>query len=379
MVWNDQVAGLQCLRCHAVYESGVWIKGCVQCLESGSPASLKILYKQPDFLIASAQRGLFRYVSRLPFQEFPSLGEGSTPLIHFEDWAREWNISLFALKNEGQNPTGSHKDRMSPLFVQHAKVLGKPGVVIASSGNAGLSLAAYAANANMPCVVVTSETISEPLRRALTLLGATLSFGKETHTRWKLAEEWVEEHGYYPASNIITPPVGSNPYGIQGYKTIAFELYEQLEQACPTVLVVPTSRGDVLWGIWEGFYELFSAGKIEHLPRMVAVEPFPRLLAVTQGSDYRQTFEGQTTLASIAGATATFQAVEVLKASNGCAVVVTSKEANAAQEAFAKKGLLLETSSATVLPATIQLVKQGFISQADRVIAIGTSHLFKGL
>lgn len=379
MIWNDQFIRLRCLRCHTEYESGMWTKGCIQCLKSGWPASLKLEYKESAIVIDQERNGLLRYVSRLPFRDFPSLGEGNTPLLHLNDLAETWNLRFFALKNEGQNPTGSHKDRMSPLCVQHAKIMGRPGVIIASSGNAGLSLAAYAASAQMPCVVVTSETISDLLRRSLLLLGARLEFGKQTQVRWRIVEEWIETQNYYPASNYITPPVGSNPYGLQGYKTIAFEIYEQMGQRCPTVVVVPTSRGDLLWGIWEGFNELLVTGKIEQTPRMVAVEPFPRLLAVIQGKDYRQNFEERTDLASIDGTTVTFQAVETLRKSNGYVVVVSSEEARAAQKVFAKRGLLLESSSATVFPAITKLREQGSITSEDHVVAIGTSHIFKGL
>lgn len=373
MSWNDQIEALCCLRCNTTYALDVYMTGCPSCLEAGFPSSLKVIYKTDQILVHTQEGGMRRYRSRLPFQDYPSLGEGQTPLL---TWSDENTIPFF-IKNEAQNPTGSHKDRMSALFLKHAHILHKPGVLIASSGNAGISLAVYAAYTHIPCIVVTDEKISDSFRKIFASVDARLYFANTTHQRWSIVKRLLEEEGYYPATNFITPPVGSNPYGVQGYKTIAFELVEQLSGRSPHVLVVPTSRGDLLWGIWAGFQELYTAGFIGTLPKMMAVEPFPRLLNVLAGADYRQMFEGQTSLASIAGGTVTYQALQALKESQGEAIVVCAEEAIIAQKTFARSGILLELSSATILPAVQNLQKRGVISEKSLVVAIGTSHLLK--
>lgn len=379
MLWNDQIEALCCLRCNTKYMLEERATGCPKCLATGFPVSLKVIYKTNSIIVQKQERGMKRYLSRLPFQDHPSLGEGDTPLLSWIDDGVASNMASFFIKNEAQNPTGSHKDRMSALFIKHAQILRKPGVIIASSGNAGLSLATYAAYARIPCIVVTNETISRSFRSILEYTGATLYFASTTIQRWNIVERLIAEEGYYAATNFINPPVGSNPYGVQAYKTIAFELFEQLDQSMPAAIIVPTSRGDLLWGIWEGVKELYEAGLVHTLPKMVATEPFPRLLKVMDGADYRQTFEGQTMLASIAGGTVTYQAVQALKESHGEVVVVHAEEALAAQKLLVSKGVLLESSSATILPALRELHKRKVVSKESQIIAIGTSHILKEL
>ncbi|WP_309505725.1 pyridoxal-phosphate dependent enzyme [Thermaerobacillus caldiproteolyticus] len=137
--------------------------------------------------------------------------------------------------------------------------------------------------------------------------------------------------------------------------------------------MVPTSRGDLLWGVWQGFREIKKVMKSIPLPQMIAVEPFPRLTAVLKGEDYTNSFHGQTVLKSIAGSTVTYQAVAAIKESRGKAVIVSSKEAFIAQQHLMKKGIFLEPSSASVVSAYEKLKQYGMIREKDVIVTIGTS------
>jgi threonine synthase len=386
---NDRLTGFICPRCRHKYPRDFPAadrgQGCPSCQAEGYPVSLVLTYddRKPWSLFHN-QRGMRRYTARLPYLTFPRLGGADTPLVPVPDLAHEVGIADLWFKNEGQNPTGSHKDRMSPFVVARAAALGIDTVAVASSGNAGASLAAYAAAAGLNCVVVATKDIYPAWAQAIKMCGAELILVDESLERWSRIRAEVEAGRWYPATNHQHPPLGSNPYGLQGYKTVAWEILESTApakksaQTRPTVIIVPTARGDHLWGIWQGLVEAHGAGMIRQLPRLVAAEPFPRLSKALAGADYRADFPGQALdMPSIAGNTATFQALHALRESNGLAVVAGGRLAQAAQIRLAERGYYVERSSAAALAALEQLVAQRQIKASDRVVLLLTSHGYK--
>jgi threonine synthase len=318
-----------------------------------------------------------RYAAQLPYVDFPSLGEGLTPLIELPSLAQTLGIERLWAKNEGQNPTGSHKDRMSALVVARAASVGRTTVTAASSGNAGASLAAYAGAAGLRCVIVSTPKISSGWARAIELAGAELVFTDTSLERWQYLQQKVKDEGWYPATNYLDPPVGSSPFGVQGYKTIGYEIVEQCGDTPPTMVLVPTARGDLLWGIWQGLSELARDGLLDP-PGLVAVEPIPRLSRVLAGEDYRRPFSGDPhAMTSIGGATATYQSVVALSESKGCAIEVSTQEAEEAQQELARYGLYVELSSAASLAGLQTLVKRGKAEISERVLLVITSHGYK--
>lgn len=378
-VQNELARSLSCLRCGAEYEWGDYTAGCPSCLAQGFPASLKIDYAaDAAWSVDPKVRGMRRFADRLPYRTFPTLGEGDTPLVELPDLAAEVEVGSLWLKNEGQNPTGSHKDRMSALVVARAKEIGCTTVVAASSGNAGASLAAYAAAAGLNCVVITTVQMNPIWAQAVRSTGAELVAAHDSLKRWSYMRKMVEEQGWYPATNYLDPPTGSNPFGVQGYKTCGHELAESFAGAGLSAVVVPTSRGDLLWGIWQGLKEAQAAGWIQTVPRMYAVEPFGRLSRVLSGEDYRDHFSGDhANTESIGGTTVTYQSVHTLKESGGRAIDVNGGEALRGQAELARRGLYVESSSAVVWEAVKKLKASGEIGEADRVVMIGTSNGYK--
>lgn len=283
-------------------------------------------------------------------------------------------ISHLWIKNEGQNPTGSHKDRMSPLIVARTANLKRFPVLAASSGNAGASLAAFAAAADVPCKIIVTPKINEAWERAIRITGAEVIVAPNSSERWKM----VRKMELIQLPIFTNAPVGSNLYGVQGYKTVGYEIIEQMQNNMPTAIVVPCARGDLLWGIWEGLVEARDLGWIEYLPKLYAVEPFPRLTKVLEGQDYRETFTGDSSLTpSIGGDTVTYQTVSVVQSSKGAAVVFTGEEAVHAQTEMAQKGFYVEGSSAVTWAATSKLIQKGLIVEEDRTLLIVTSHGYK--
>jgi threonine synthase len=217
-----------------------------------------------------------RFAERLPYVLFRSLGEGDTPVISLDRLAAEFGLDALLVKNESANPTGSHKDRMSAQFIARAMARNAPVVVAASSGNAGVSVASYAAAAGIRCVVCTTAKISPPWRRAIEITGAELHFIEEPLERWRCIREKTAADAWVSATNMLVPPTGSEPFGVDGYKTLGYELGEDAEIASSDVILVPTARGDLLWGIYKGLQDLIEDGELRRMPRLIAVEPFPR-------------------------------------------------------------------------------------------------------
>ncbi|OPD40908.1 threonine synthase [Bacillus thuringiensis] len=359
IIKNSRIQSLQCLRCSATYEINDFFEGCPKCLAEKLPSNLNVIYTNYD------------NTCLLPYSTYISLGEGNTPLIPLDN-SKYGNVYI---KYEGQNPTGSHKDRMSSLIVTRAVEKGCKGVAIASSGNAGVSLAAYAAYANMPCTVIATDSLNEKILSLLKNYGAQSIITDTYDERWSILHK-LSKDGFYPASNYILPPVGSNFFGVQGYKNIAYEILHQLNGLVPTKVIVPVSRGDLLWGIWQGFKEMYKSKLITTLPNMIAVEPFPRLTRVLKGSLYTQEFLGETMLKSLDGTTVTFQAWNALTESNGLAIVISSNQALQAQQILLKKGIFLEVSASSTIAALEQLQDKKLLNNTDLVIAIGTSSGF---
>ena len=318
-----------------------------------------------------------RYASWMPYTSWVSLGEGGTSCVSFPSLASEAQVAKIFIKTEGQNPSGSHKDRMSCLTVTRALDVGATKIVAASSGNGGASLALYAAAAGLECCIVATPALSPIYKRAITMTGARILTASVSLERWQLVADMVRQEGWFPATNYLNPPVGSNHFGLDGLKTLAFELVEELGADNLDAIVVPTSRGDLIWGLCEGFQQLKAFGLIGSIPRLFAVEPFPRISRVLNGEGLTGSFPGATDLVSIDGSTVTYQSIEAIKSSRGGAVIVDDQSVMRDQQRLARHGCYAELSSAATLTGLDRLVRDAAISSADSVVLIATSNGYK--
>jgi threonine synthase len=382
---NPAITGVHCLRCKKVFPlaSGVMDtgEGCPVCLAQGYPANLTFAYAGVSKTAFSGSgAGITRFRNLLPLLDFPTLGEGNTPLLSLGSLAKKLGLAELYAKDESRGPTGSHKDRTSGLIVARAAQLKRPGVIAASSGNGGHSLAAYAGSAGVACVILSKKNLSGPWKLAIDATGARLIITETADDRWKVMKEMVEKEGWYPFTNFLSPPVGSNSIAVQGCKTIAYEIAEQLAGNAPDAVIVPTCRGDLLWGLYEGFAEARRAGIISREPRLYAVEPYPRLERILAGVDYRTVFiQPDHPMVSIGGTTSSYQAELAVKLSGGGACSVTTPQTLAARQELAARGLYLELSSAAGLAGLYGLVKRGTVRGGERVVLVCTSHGYKQL
>ncbi len=383
------VVGLTCTRCGASYPATIDIdsRGCPACHEI-APANLKPVYASPAdprSIAANAPRSLWRYAHTLPCsaEDAISLGEGETPLVEATRIGRTLGVPNLFIKDEGRNPTWSHKDRFSTVAVSVARVQGAKVVATASSGNAGASLAAYAARAGLRCVVTTFGGSAGAMLAQIRKYGATVLPLVNKMDRWTLLAEAAARHGWFIASPYQAPVVGSHALGIEGYKTIAYEIVEQSGGIAPDWCVLPVCYGDALSGVWAEFQELFAQGAIPRLPRMAAAEVHGSLAqALATGSDRleERSLAFESLAVSIGAPRSAYQALKALRESSGRAVPVNNDGLVEMQERLARdEGIFAELASVTPLLAIAKLRGEGVIASKDRVVAVATASGLKDL
>jgi threonine synthase len=321
--------------------------------------------------------GLFRYRPLLPIAAGPvvSLGEGDTPLVTSAKLGGDLGLSHLYIKDESRNPTWSYKDRLAAVAVTKALQQGRDTVVVSSTGNHGAAVAAYAARAGLRCVVLTLASVPLAMKTMMQAFGAQTVAVEKPADRWVIMRQAVEERGWVPMSGFVGPPSGSNPFGCEGYKTIAYELHAQLGDV-PDVVVTPVAYGDALAGLARGFQDLVDLGLSAAVPRLVATEPFgPYGRALREGFRADATVPVSDSVSfSIATPMATWQGWDALTRTRGAAVTVDDARTMAAQRLLAaREGLFIEASSATTVAALPELIDRGVIGAHDRVVLLATS------
>jgi threonine synthase len=323
--------------------------------------------------------GLWRYADVLPVgsADAVSLGEGGTPLHRLSRTGHALKLDHLFAKDETRSPTWSFKDRLACMAVSVAKKMGARVIVSSSTGNAGASAAAYAAKAGLSCVIFTNKGAVGPLMTQMRAYGATVLALENKADRWPLMRHAVKEFGWFPTSPFFGPVVGSNPYGIEGYKTLAYEIAEQMDWQVPDCCVLPVCYGDALIGMWRGFEDMRAFGWTDRSPRMIAAEIYGSLsAALASGSDalpdMPQTHE--TVAKSTTATRSTFQALDTIRRSGGTATVVGNDDIMHWQQKLAREeGLYVEPASAGALAAIAQLRESGTIGATDKVVALLTA------
>jgi threonine synthase len=346
------------------------------CAHCGGP--LTFGYDQAAMTPQPALPGIWRYAARLPIADpaaAVSLGEGNTPLLA----ARlDLGVRLF-WKDETRNPTGSAKDRALAVAISKGRELGKRRVIIASTGSAGLSAAAYAARAGLAAAVLMPHGTPRDRAAVMHLFGAdVMIISGSFEVIADVVERARKQYGWYE----VTTARERNPFQAEGPKTIAYELVEQLA-GVPDAVVVPTGGGGTLSGIWRGFQELHAAGAIPTLPRMYAVQNVHfNALERALRLGLTETHEIAALGIDSSRPTATpnlkhavppdwRSALRALRESEGDVVTVTDAEAIAGQAELAHhEGLFAEVSCAVVAPAIRRLLERGLVQPSERVVGM---------
>lgn len=310
----------------------------------------------PDFdldCIETSQEGLWRYRNLLPLDpawEPVSLGEGNTPLV-----AGDWDGHQVRFKLESLAPTGSFKDRGMAVLVTALRGMGIDKVVEDSSGNAGASLAAYAARASIGCEVCVPDTAAEPKVVQMTTSGAEVIQIKGKREYASLAAWAAAAHGAYYASHVYSP------FFLAGTETLAYELWEQLGQCAPSAVLLPLGNGTLLLGIYHGFRRLYEAGLTTRLPRLLAVQAeacAPIFQAFVEGRESIATRESAPTIArsiAIPYPARGSQVLAAVRATGGVIASVSEGQILAAYHQLAHLGFYVEETAAVSLAALSDL------------------------
>jgi threonine synthase len=330
---------------------------------------------------AGESPGIWRWARWLPScapENRVTLGEGDSPLLRCDRLGARLGLESLWVKNDALMPTGSFKDRAVVLATSLARQHGKPGIVLSSSGNAGASAAAYAARAGLPAAVLVPETAPRAKLAQILVHGARLiTVQGATSDCCRLARFVADRFGWVNATTTYY-----NPYGVDGYATIAYEL----EAVRPDVLLLPISSGPLLAGVMKGFERLQARGRIARLPRPVAVQSAgcaPIVRALETGQPVAA-WRHQYTVASALNDT--LEGYERdgdytlgwIRRAGGTAIAVTDEQVvGAIGELARSEGVFVEPSAAVPIAAIAALRERGWLHPADRVVAVATGHGLK--
>jgi threonine synthase len=320
---------------------------------------------------------LWRYEEVLPVRDRKaqiSLGEGWTPLIDAPRMAGRLGVKRVWIKEEGQNPTGSFKDRGLCLAVSRALELGAKELALPSAGNAGSAAAAYGAAAGLPVHVVVPSDTPAPILAEIAALGADLQLLDGLISDCgKVVRKGVEEHGWFDLSTL------KEPYRVEGKKTMGYELFEQLGRL-PDAIVYPTGGGTGLIGMWKAFDEMERLGWIgSERPKMFTVQAAgcaPMVRAWQTGAEHAETWEGAETYASglrVPGAVGDFLILRALRESGGGAVAVPDTAmAEWVSKLGADTGIFAAPEGGATAAAVEALMGMGLIEGDDEVVLFNT-------
>jgi threonine synthase len=355
------VTGLSCFACGTPHDPRVLQTVCTRC---GMP--LRVDYDVRPFQVGT-QQSLWRYSAVLPIEaeRAVTLVEGFTPLLKVGE--RLW------VKDESRNPTGSFKARGMSVAVSMAKALGAKALAAPSAGNAAGALAAYGAAAKLSVTVAMPEDTPGAFIEECRHYGAQVHLVKGTIAD---AGKWLKQNGPPDAFDVSTL---KEPYRVEGKKTMAYELFEQME-TLPDAIIYPTGGGTGLVGMWKAFDEMQAMGWIGATrPRLVSVQAegcAPVVKAFHEGAERTEPWPDARTEAyglRVPSPIGGFICLRALRETKGTAIAVAEEEiAPAARELSRKTGIDVCPEGGAAWAATKLLYRSGWLSQEDRVVVFNT-------
>jgi threonine synthase len=329
---------------------------------------------------------MWRYRELMPLfdgEEPLTLGEGWTPLIHARRLGRAVGMERLFVKDESLNPTNSFKARGLAAAVTRAAHLGAKTLSVPSAGNAANAMAAYAAAAGLEARVFMPKDVKVPFIRECELYGAdvTLVDGLITDAG-RIAAERGKPLGWYDVSTL------KEPYRIEGKKTMAYELGEQLGWQFPDWIIYPTGGGTGMVGMWKAFEELEAIGwkAPGTRPRMVSVQAetcAPIVRAFEQGAERSEMFPNARTIADglrVPKAIGDFLVLRAVRESGGTAVSVSDTDmVSAMREMGAKEGISAAPEGGAAFHALRILLERGDAKPTDTVVVFNTGGALKYL
>lgn len=325
-----KVLTMKCMQCGKEYPEAPDRYVCDDC---GIDGILDIVYDYGSIAIsreeiaASKDYSLWRYRKMLPVAdstEIPPLQVGWTPLYKADTVASTYGLKNVYIKDDGRNPTASLKDRASAVGIAKAREAGAKIICAASTGNAASSLAGFAASAGIKTIIFVPKRAPKAKVAQLLVYGANTVIVDDCYDRaFELSVEITKKFGFYNRNCAY------NPFLVEGKKTVAFEIWEQLGFDVPDRIYVSIGDGCITSGIYKGFYDLQQLGLVNRLPRIIGVQAAgcnPVEVAMKTGKFVAQT--GGTIADSIAVGIPRnrLKAMRGLKNTNGDCISVTDDE-----------------------------------------------------
>jgi len=328
---------------------------------------------------------MWRYRELMPLfdgEEPLTLGEGWTPLIHASRLGRDLGLERLLVKDESLNPTNSFKARGLSAAVTRAKYLGARTLSVPSAGNAANALAAYAAAAGLPAKVFMPRDVKRPFIRECELYGAEVHLVDGLITdAGRVAAERGKPLGWYDVSTL------KEPYRIEGKKTMAYELGEQLGWTFPDWIIYPTGGGTGMVGMWKAFEEMERLGwKSDRRPKMVSVQAencAPIVRAFDEGAERSEMWRNASTIADglrVPKAVGDFLVLRAVRESGGTALAVSDADmVTGMRELGSREGISAAPEGGAALHAVKVLARDGRIKPADTVVVFNTGGALKYL
>jgi threonine synthase len=376
---RSALSHLECSKCGASYDADVQQHLCV----CGAPLLARYDLKAAAATctrssLAQREENLWRYSELLPVREPAkrvTLHESFSPIIPLQTLNRDFGFKGLAVKDEGTLPTGSFKARGAAVGISRASELGVEAFAMPTNGNAGAAWAAYAARAGIRAHIVMPTDAPLISRLECFIAGADVQLVNGLiNDAASVVNEAVAHHGWYDASTL------KEPYRIEGKKTLGFEIVEQFAWDLPDVIVYPTGGGVGLIGMYKAFLELREIGLLgERMPRFVAVQAQgcrPIVDAWRDGKRESMLQRGSNTVAfgiNVPKALGDFLVLDILYATGGAAVAIGDEAMLEMQQLIgSREGVFVCPEGAATLAAAIMLRRDGWITDAQRVLLINT-------
>jgi len=384
------VAELRCANCSRSYRPDDVEYTCPVC---GQVGTLDVVYDvetlrravSPADIECNSDRSMWRYRPLLPLDQnaqVPPLMVGGTPLYEAPRLADHFGLAQTWVKDDGRNPTGSLKDRASALVVARAMADGIEVVTTASTGNAAAALAGLAASVGLPAVIFVPAAAPEAKIAQLLTYGAKVLLVQGNYdAAFDLAVAASERYGWYCRNT------GMNPYTLEGKKTVAYEIAEQLGWQVPDVVVVSVGDGNIISGVYKGFYDLLALGWIDRMPRLIGVQSrgSAACYEVWKRGDNPATMQpinAQTVADSIASDLPRdrVKAVRAVRETNGAFVAVSDQAILDGIPALARlSGVFAEPAASATFAGVKAAIEEGHIQPQDRVLLLVTGNGLKDI
>jgi threonine synthase len=376
---------MECIACGEKYDENEIIYSCRRC---GDLLEVKYDYEVlKESLRESDWRSLplsvWRYRSLMPVRDpskIVSLNEGGTGLHQCKRLGNLLGVKHLYVKNEGENPTGSFKDRGMTVGVTKAVEFGMKMIICASTGNTAASLAAYAAKAGLQCIVLipSGKIAYGKLAQAMVYGAKVVQVRGNFDQALKIVLELSEKHRQVYLLNSI------NPFRIEGQKSLAYEICDQLEGEAPDKVIVPVGNAGNISAIWKGFSDFYQINLISSRPQMIGIQAegaAPIVQAVKEGSNSILPVDHPETVATairIGAPLSWKKAMRAIRESKGTAETVTDQEILEAQRMLARhEGLFVEPASASSIAGLRKLVDLGTVNKDETIVCVATGHGLK--